>query len=275
MRYLVLLLLFSCSINQNKNDAKSQPDQVVLLSSFQATFMVGDESVDKYRLKVYHRGKQVWADKLLPNYYYGNKTDSIWRVQLSNAQIELCNSFLKKAKSLSKECPHTLTGVFFNGIITETDTLRIDGECDWGNVSYRQLEVSFFKKQFEDLRKKRDSLEASLTGTFNGRWYLTPASGELKRGDKLLLSKEAMPENGRCFWEFAPEYVFKSGCSALLAMPYSNKYRLDIDEGDVSLHIEGGFVQNKDSLVEMANEGANFIIESVHENKIVLSFLWR
>lgn len=275
MRYMLLLLLFSCSSNQNKNDIKIQPDRVALLSPFEADFLAGDESVDRYKLKVYYQDGQVWADKLLPNYYYGSKTDSIWRARLSNAQIELCNAFLRKAKSLPKECPHTLTGVFFNGIVTETDTFRIDGECDWGNVSYLQLEANFFKKQFEDLRKKRDSLEALLTGTLHGRWYLTPASGELKHGDKLLLSKEATPENRQCFWEFSPEYGFKSGCTGLLSMPYTNAYRLDIDEGDASLHIEGGFTQNKDGLVEVANDGANFIIEAVDRNKIVLRFLWR
>ena len=77
-------MLCSSSLKQHTHDAKARPYQASLLSEFEATFLQGDESVNRHKLKVYYQGGQVWANKLLPNYYYGKQTDSVWKVKLSD-----------------------------------------------------------------------------------------------------------------------------------------------------------------------------------------------
>ncbi|WP_314509571.1 hypothetical protein [Xanthocytophaga agilis] len=245
--------------------------KISLDASFQSTFLVGDEDVIRHKLRVYCKDRQTWADKLLPNYYYGDRTDSVWHVKLNHKQIKLCNDFLQKARSLPQQCEQHFT--FFTSVITPTDTLIIQGECEWGKLGYHRVEHELFKQSFKRLKRNRDALEDQLTSTLNGRWYITVLSDT--GADRLILHRLPSGSNKYCSWNFSSKYSFKSDCSTILPMPFSKKYRLDIDEGEIYLHIQAGGTLTKDLEFIDENPGADFVIESYSKTEVILLLLWK
>lgn len=258
--FLPLVLVLCCSRPQTRKNTLASP--------FEATWRIGDEDVITHRLRVYTKDNQVWADKLLPYFYYGRQTDSLWQVQLSPEQIRLCNAFLKKARSLPPKCdgyPVEITKV-----VTPVDTLTIAGDCRWGKLGYYDLERQLFEKEFEELKKKREALEQQLTSTLNGRWYLTVVSDSADT--RFILRKTPSATNKDCYWDFSSDYQYKSGCTTVLPMPFSRKYELDIDEGKIYLLIIAGGTLTKDLQVINEGPGADFVVESYTDTQIILLY---
>lgn len=100
----------------------------------------------------------------------------------------------------------------------------------------------------------------------------------MKRGDTLKLNKtEISPNDSKCFWKFDVNSNFKDGCSNLLDLTYSETYRWDIDEGNILFSISSGFKKSLykgDTVVNVANYGANFNLLELTNSKLILEYLW-
>ncbi|MBK9719033.1 MAG: hypothetical protein IPO85_16265 [Saprospiraceae bacterium] len=251
---------------------KNAIDVLDTITLFTVNFYKGDDEIIKYEIKVYKLGDDVFADKIGPHYYYGTKTDSVWTVKLTKEKKKLCENFIKKAKSLPKECPQIGSVLEYYIIVLPHDTIMIDGDCDWNKVGFYNLSNKLFAENFRELSNKRMQLEQELNSKIYGKWCVLNLHSEQKRGDIIILSRV---NDSKCNWEFGHNFLFRSYCNDIFDMSKSEDYLWNIDQGKIYLIIQGGFNKDQNGDISVANYGAEFIVENIDKNYIQLKFLGR
>ncbi|MCC7027925.1 MAG: hypothetical protein IT265_13260 [Saprospiraceae bacterium] len=251
---------------------KNAIDVLDTLTPFTVKFYKGDDFFIQYEIKIYKLGNNFFADNISPLYYYGTKTDSVWTVKLTKEKKKICENFIKKAKSLPKECPQISTVIENYTIVLPHDTIIIDGECDWNKVGFYNLLNKLFAEKFKELSNKRKQLEKELNSKIYGRWNVHNLHSEQKRDDIIILSRV---NDLKCNWEFGNDFLFRSYCNDIFDMSKSEDYLWNIDQGTIYLIIQGGFNKDQDGYISVANYGGTFIVENIDENYIQLKFMGR
>jgi hypothetical protein len=232
----------------------------------------GDESIQKFEIKVYSKADKYYADNISPYFYFGKQTDSVWTVELDQFKIAKCNQFLSKAKLIPKECPKLSTSIEHYIITFAKDTIKIRGECDWDSLDFFSLQRLLFKDKFEQLELKKLNIVNNLNKKLIGKWYFKPLKKELKKDDYFILTK-TNDFNSECSWEFGNQLSFKSSCNKVFNLMYSDKYGWQVN-GDIYFEIRGGIITHKDGSMTVGNYGAIFTLEELTDNELKLKFLW-
>ncbi len=275
MKYLlsiIIILFFSCN-EKNISRENDSSTESKIISPFRIVLFSGDESIQKYEIDIYEESNEFYAKNISPCFYYGNKTDSIWKVKLSKSKILQCKKFLETAKSMKKNCRNNSSSITEYVIYSKNDSIKIYGDCDWKNLDFFQLRKSLFEEEFEKLEQKRLNLISELNNRLLGKWYYSVPKTELERDSYIILTRESK-ENSKCFWEIKKDYNFKDSCNNIFDFKKSNEYKLDIDEGKIFFEIQTGFIEEK-GITKVENNGATFIIDKLNDKELKLQFLWR
>jgi len=243
------------------------------LTPFNIILYSGDEAIQKFEIKVYSKADKYFADNISPFFYFGKKTDSVWTVELDQFKVSQCNKFLRKAKSLPKECPERSSSIKDFTITFAKDTIKIRGDCDWDSLDFFSLRQLLFKDKFDELELKKSNLINGLNKKVIGKWYFKTLKTEPKRDDYFVLTK-TNDFNSECSWEFGKENSFKSSCNKVFDFTYSDKYEWQVD-GDIYFKIQPGIITDKNGSMTLGNYDATFILEALTENELKLKFLWR
>jgi hypothetical protein len=267
MRYFVIILtlfilFLSCKTTVNGQDK---------LPSFTVWYIHGDNSVRTNEIKVYIKDEKYYADNIMPVFYYGNQTDSVWTTELDQAKKIACHRFISKAKKLPRECPPRCVCVEDYYIVFSDDTIRISGGCNWGNLDFLGFRGKLFKEHFVDLEVKRENLINDLNKKLMGKWYFAPLNSPLIRGDTLELTKinDNKPNN---FWEFSKHNAFSCSKDDFLSLQYSKEYLWGVSEGDITLNIQLGLHKDESGIPNLS-DGAHFFLDKIDDNKLTLKFL--
>jgi hypothetical protein len=268
---ILLLVLISC--NRDIKDNKS------LLPNIKIEFQSGCTAVKYYSILINNKNGQLVARKIAPNYYYGDKTDSIWEVVLDKKNISVIKKFIQKAKELNGKCPIKTTSINDYLItINNKPTYKIKGNCDWEDLDYKSIEKLIFKRNYEILEKKRITLKDSIIDELKGHWILNGFHEGLKKFDLLSLcriTKLSDVAPNTIVWTFSDSLKFKSLNNRILDLTYSKDFVIGVEDGSVSLNIGYGDSVDKDGILTMANEGVHLRIKKITKETIILGYWGR
>jgi hypothetical protein len=233
----------------------------------------GDDPAEKHEINIYSRGGKYFADNLAPFYYAGKKTDGVWTTELSRSKIAACHRFMDKARKAPAECPDISNSSKNYQITYGTESIHIEGDCDWGDMGYFDLRSVLFGDKFAKLDTVRLLMSDSVSKLLTGKWYFRPLKTKLRKGVLFVLSRET-DRHRSCFWEFGKNSYFKSSCNDALNLTYSNKYVLSFD-GDTYFEVQGGATRDKNGNLTIRNFGAMFTIESIDSEYLKIRYLHR
>lgn len=192
--YLVLILLSMVNTSITK-EAKAQTDNDELVP-FYAKHMVSCDDASYHIVEVYKSGGHYYAERIAPGSWVGNDLDTVWRIKLDSTQIAMSKAFIKTVKRVPPHCEYAGSGLTLLEVITENDTISIEGECDWGDaVDFFILWDVLFKEKELELELRRAKLVTKLTQQLKGRWYYKPLKNEPKRDDCLVLFRKKNASN--------------------------------------------------------------------------------
>jgi hypothetical protein len=260
---ILLVLISSCK----------RIDRFEQLPNFRIIHHEGCEAIGTWIIEINSIQGKFYAYNKYPLLYYGNNTDSIWITELDSAKIQLCRNFLIKASSLPNNCPNLSTSMIEDSIILPDRRLSIKGHCDWDSLSFFRFQERLFKDDFNKLQNKRDSLTKRIKECLHGCWYFKPLK-TIKRDDIICLNKVDSLSDKKYCWFFGNDSIFKSKYNVTLDFSYSSDYKLNVDNKEIFLEINAGFLSN-DKVMTVENDGATFILDSISQNTIKLRYLWR
>lgn len=267
---LIILILSSCATKNEDN----QP----ILPNIDIQFQTGCYTREDYSISILTDNGQLIAKKIEPNYYYGIKTDSIWSTRLDSNKVNIIKAFLKKAEELNGECPILTSSIDdYNIYIHNDTTFKIHGHCDWDSLDYFSFEKILFKKQFDDLKKKRGTLNDSIINELNRKWIVTGLDNLQKNDTVTLWRTDELDdiEEGTVIWMFSDSLKFTSFDNKLFDLTYSKNYELILKNGYNHLRIgSGALIDNKGNMT-IENYGANFEILNIDNDIIKLKYWWR
>ncbi len=274
--FLIPTFFFFCCGRTSPNENTISDDLSDSLTSFNIVLYFGDEHIEKLELNVYKKANKCFAENISPVFYYPNKRDSIGTIELNTDKVRACLEFIRRAKVQPKNCPEKHSSVVNYTISTLHDTIYIEGDCDWDNLNYFDLRALLFKEKFAEMELKRESILSGLEGGLLGKWYFAPLKRELKKGDILILSK-TNNFHSDAYWEIGKDHSFKSSNNKVLDFHKTEKYESYVGkwDGNVYFEIQGGFQNESNGGISVANDGATFIVESYNDNVLKLRFIKR
>jgi len=222
-------------------------------------------------LKIYKENNKWYATYVEPKFYVAGAVDGDWTVDLDSNKIRECLKFINKAKTLPRTCEESTSSIHEYTIALGNDTIKIAGECEWGNSNFYGFSTTLFKERFTELEMKRLALIESLNQQLRGRWYFAPLKNKLNEWDSVVLTK-SNDHNSECFWEFGNDSSFKSSCNSILDYTYSSKYRWGVEEQDTFLNIRMG-IKIKNGEDAIGNHGATFIVKTLNGGELKLIYL--
>jgi hypothetical protein len=268
LKYILIILILTSCYNPN-NGKKSELKNIDIL------FQTGCYTRIDYSISIMTENGHLIAKKTRPNYYYGTKTDSIWKVKIDKKQLEIINAFIQRAKELNGVCPIRSTSVDDYKIIIHNDTTySIHGNCDWGGLDYFSLERLLFNEHFNDLEKKRNVLKDSVNKVLVGQWIVDGLHKELKQSDSITLSRTNYFKKDMIVWSFGDSLKFRSLENKIFDLKLSNSYNLIVNDGSVDLEISSGASTDKNGNMTIENYGAYFSIMEMNADKIILKY-WK
>lgn len=139
--FLLLIGMSSCHNQAEKNCSQKEKEAFPGISGdslkpFTVTLLIGDEEVRKYEIRIYKKSGDYYAD---------NITGRLFSAKLDEKKKSICAAFIKKAATLPRKCPSLISGVEDYTIVVGSDTMRITGNCDWGDLHFDQFAELIFK----------------------------------------------------------------------------------------------------------------------------------
>lgn len=277
--WLWLILIFISCNHNNKFDIDSEV--VTEFNNLKIEYWTGDEYRYQKQMEFSKAENGIMAYLTMPKYFVGKEVLAPKPKFLTNQDRQLLSRFLEKVTLFKDTCEEAIvySSSEYYTIMINSDTINIKRYCDWGNLTFYNLEKEMFSDFFDTLTSQRLKLENKLSLQLSGYWIPILPKKRMKRGDLLHLTKSTGLENELdCFWRFHNKRLFKAGCSNLLDLTNSKTYKWDIDEGHISLSISSGsskLLNESDTVLTTANYGATFKLVSLTENKLILEYQWR
>jgi hypothetical protein len=271
MRHFVVLL--SLILVQDRPIHAYGPLYISGASSLQPFTVIhhaGCEVVLKSVVQVRQENGLFIAVSVAPQTKDNDQKDSVWAVVLDDEKIATCLAFLNKARSLPSECPVLSTSISRYTVIQGEDTVHIHGECDWEGLDFSSLRAILFREKIEAHETRRTTILDSLNTALQGRWYYFLAR-KPERGERVILVRRNDPS--QCYWEFSMESKFSNSCNEVFDFKRSETYRLNLQK-QISLVVAPGAVVSSNGTMSISNYGGTFILDSVTDSLLSLTFLW-
>lgn len=246
-----------CSFNQEGNNP---------IKPFEVEFISGCNAITHFKIRVYQQEGKYFADHTSPTYFDGVKVDSLWRIQLTEEQINDCNSFLNKAKSLPRKCDRFSSVENHHIIFIGNDTIDINGDCDWDNLGFRFLDEKLFGEKHIALESRQKQFITDLHKKLIGKWYVDTQQNNLNRDDIVTFRKDKTSD---FCWEFKSDSKLKGNNAGLLGIKGLESYKLQISDGWNETVFE--FHWGK---VDYMNH-ATFTFVSIDDKELKLKYLWK
>lgn len=274
MKWIVLILgianIYSFNSEIQSSDYLKKID---INDTLRIEYIAGDESTEFNEVEIMKRGQRLFVKRNGRTLYVGNQAEGDWLKPLSKKNKELINDFIfNSTKQKNKDYWSSWREEYL--ITFSRDTIsNLVGNFEWGVQKYYSFEEELFKEEFEELRKKRNSLDKEIRKNLKGEWGVIGNLSNLERGEKIKLYR-INKRGEKCSWSFTDKKNFKSNCSEI-DLEFSNEYRLDIDEGLIFLDIEVGWQRRIGKSSELKNYGASFKIYELKKDSVKLEFMWR
>lgn len=258
----ILFIFLTSFIRQQENK----------LPEFEVEFIQGCAGITHYRIKVYSLDNKYYAEHSAPTYFNGTTIDSILKEELDIEQIEACQKFIQKAKTLPKRCQRITSSEFHHIIYIDNDTLDIYGNCEWDNLDFKFLDKALFQKQHNEIEKKKVDFVNSLNQKLIGKWYSQPIKGKLKRDTKVVFNRKKITSE---FIEFGTSQKLAGNLKALNAIDLK-EFETHTSDGwnETVLTIEWGKILYKNESRVDYYHTATFTLERINNEELVLEFQW-
>ncbi|OYU82679.1 MAG: hypothetical protein CFE24_14570 [Flavobacterium sp. BFFFF2] len=267
MRIFIIIkltfLLFGVKVLAQHNVKEKQ------LTPFTIILNYGDESINSYKLRVFEKKKQLFAEIRNPENSPESKLNSIWTTKLDKRKIRECKNFIQVFKSLVKsDCELRTSALSDFTIYFPNDTLKLSTYCYWDNLDFFELRQSLFVEKFKEYERVKQEKINHINSLLKGKWYYNSPIKKLEEGDFLTLTKNNS-SNYDSFWVFGNQNSFENSNNETINLKDSKDYQLDFDK-DIYLNIEGGYITDKEGNIYVGNDGINFIIEKLSESELKL-----
>lgn len=264
MKLLLTIATFLLLLSNNENQT---------LPDFEVTFISGCAGITESKIKVFKQHGKYYAKHIKPTYYNGREIDGTWLIELNKNQISACSKFLTKAKSLPNKCERWSSSEFFHIVKLESETIEINGNCEWENLDFNYLDTELFSTKHEELKGKKESFLNELTQSIKGKWYLKPIEKEILRDDILIFSKDFKSAE---FVEFKDQNLLKSNCSKSLNIIKPQTYKIDISDGwnEVVFTLNWGEITLKKDYNTWYENDATFTLVEKGDKELKLKYLW-
>ncbi len=258
--FLLVLVTYAfilSSFNQKDNNT---------IKPFEVEFISGCNAVTHSKIKVYQAEGKYFAEHISPTYFDGAGIDSLWRIELTKEQINDCNRFLNKAKSLSGKCDHFSSVENHHIIFIGNDTIDIDGDCDWDNLNFRFLDEKLFGEKHSTLEGRKKQFISDLHKKLMGKWYIDKEQNNLNKNDIVIFRKDRTSD---FVWEFKENDKLSGNNAGLLGIKELETYKLQISDGwsETLFTFHWG-------KVDYINH-ATFTFVSIDDKELKLKYLWK
>lgn len=268
-RTLTLIIITSFPLRSNCQKV-DYLQKLSVNDTLKIEYTAGDESTEFNLIEIINTKNELFSKRIGKTLYVGDIAEDYWIKTIDEKNKILINKFIYKS-TIQEEADYWSSWREEYLITQNTDTISyLTGTNKWGTENYYSFERELFKENFDELECKRKNLKQEISKKLEGKWFIYEDLKNLTRGQKIELHKNK-PKNENCNWIFGLENNFKSNCSKI-NLKYSNKYRLDIDEGGIFLKINDGFQEKPPKILHY---GAMFEIDKIEKELIILNFFWR